>query len=345
MPAARERSTPPFTTKGRAFGPGYWLLAVVMGTATLFLRRPASLIHPSLFAEDGPIFLKGAYLRPAYRSIIDPYNGYLHVALRIWAEITTALPAMSLALSYAFFSLVVAVLCYSIVLSTRMRWLLPSDASRGVVFVVLLLIPGVSGITGNLTNALWPIGVGLALLSLCDAPRTRRGRISEVTIVTLMALTGASSLLVAASFGLRYWRTRARHDVVVCSAIFLSAGVQTLTLLLSHQRSGTGLNFDVTTIVRATLVRVWGTLVVGEQRLASIASKPLSSLFIVACVSAVAVTIAALLSTPRVFRLQWLTMFGLAIASTAWSFNGDLTAIAYTTNAGRYFLLPMVLVV
>lgn len=335
-----------FVVRGRTRQCVAWFIAVAFGTAVLVLRRPGAVIHPSLHAEDGPIFLRSAYLDPAWRSISRPYNGYVHVLLRVWAEVTTALPATSLALSYTLFSLVSAAACYSIVLSRRLRWLLPSDAWRLVVFVVFLSLPGTREITGNLTNLLWPVAVGLVLLSLSDQPQTTAGRVAEHFAVVGLALTGAAILLVAPSFVFRYRRTRTRHDLALLGPVVACAGLQAASLLFSHQRSGTGVHLALRTIVRASLIRVWGTLAVGEKNLAGIAPNRLPIAFLAVCVAGVAISAVGLLVASRHFRLQWLSIFGLSIGSTAWAYGGTLQQMAYSgVNAGRYFLVPIVLVV
>ena len=82
-----------FTIRGKRFGGPAYIAAVLGAVVVLALRRPEGVLHAGLWAEDGRVFARSAYLEPAYRSIFHSYNGYLHVLLRLWAEITTLLPA------------------------------------------------------------------------------------------------------------------------------------------------------------------------------------------------------------------------------------------------------------
>jgi hypothetical protein len=64
---------------------------------------------------------------------------------------------------------------------------------------------------------------------------------------------------------------------------------------------------------------------------------------VILCLTALAVTLAALFTPPRIFRLQWLATFAIAIVATAWASNGDLHDLGYGIGGGRYFVMPIAL--
>jgi hypothetical protein len=334
----------PFTIAGQPLGAAAYAAAMVLAFAVLAARRPGGLLHPNLWAEDGPIFARSAYLEPWYRSLFHAYNGYLHLGLRGWAELTTLLPASALAASYAVFALVAFPLSLSIVLSRRLRWLIPSDAARAALFVALLLIPGARETVGNMTNALWPIGLGLMLVSFCDAPSTRFGRGAELVALALGGLTGATSLLLWPAFGLRWWRQRVRHNLHAFGVVMATAVIQGI-VLLANPRLDLGLEPSVRTMPRALLLRVWGILAVGEHTLSKhVFAHPMSLPLILLCVLGVVLTGAALLQLPRLTQLQIAGTFGLSLAATAWAYGFNMRSMAESDAHGRYFLLPTALV-
>jgi hypothetical protein len=342
---APPRQQAPFTVFGRAFGPGGWLAAVLLGVGVLVLRRPDGLLHPKLFAEDGPVFLKDAYVRSLPSSVFHPYNGYLHVVLRLWAELTTLLPARYLALSYTMFALGATSACYALVLSRRLRWLIPGDGIRLIAFAALVVLPGSSEILGTLTNTLWPMGVALVLLSLSDTPVTVGGRRTELGALVALGMTGASSLLVWPAFVIRWRRQRTAHDLAAACVIVACAGAQGLIVALSGARSGVGLKLDDPgDIARALLVRVWGTLSLGERLLAGALPKATPVAVWVVCAVGVALTVAALVVTPGSFRLTFLVTFALSFGATVWNFDGQMFGLGHSVDAGRYFVTPMALV-
>jgi hypothetical protein len=336
----------PFTLFGRRLGVGAWLGAMAASVGVLVLRRTDGLLHPKLFAEDGPIFLRDAYVRSLPGSVFQPYNGYLHVVLRLWAELTTLLPARYLALSYTVFALGTTALCYGLVLSRRLRWLLPSDGLRVVALIALLVLPGSSEILGTLTNTLWPMGVALVLLSLSDAPRTVAGRRGELAGLFALGMTGANSLLVWPAFLIR-WRRGGRqaHDLAAFGLITACAVAQGLIVALSGQRTGAGLRLDhPADIVDAVFVRVWGTLTMGERLLAGTLPRATPAAVWVVCGVALALTVAALVATPASFRIAFVVTFALSYGATVWGFDGRMYQLAHSVDAGRYFVAPMALV-
>ncbi|MEY2417598.1 MAG: hypothetical protein QOG90_278 [Actinomycetota bacterium] len=340
-----EAADQPFTVAGQPLGAPAYAAAMVLAFAVLGARRPSGVFHPNLWAEDGPIFLRSAYLEPWYRSLFHSYNGYLHLVLRAWAELASLLPASAVAAAYAVFALAAYPLCLSVVLSRRLRWLIPSDGARAALFVSLLLIPGARETIGNLTNALWPIGIGLMLLSFCDAPRTRGGRIAELAALALGGLTGATSMLLWPAFALRWWRQRERHNLAAFGVVLTTAIVQGL-VLVANPRDDLGLQPALRTIPRALLLRIWGLLGVGEHTLTwHVFTRPMPLPMLVLCVLGVGFTVAALLALPWAVRLHAVSVFALSLAATAWAYNFNMKGMAESNAHGRYFLIPTTLVV
>ena len=346
-PDAEPGASPPasLAVLGRDIGPAAWPLAVVVGFLLMALRRPDALRHPQPFAEDGIVFLRDAYLHSWSSSVFRPAAGYLHVLLRVWAELTTLLPVRFLALSYTCFALSATAACYALVLRPALRWLIPSDGIRVLTFLVLVLLPGVREVLGTLTNVIWPVGVALVLLSLSDAPLTVGRRRVEVGAVAVLGLTGVTSMLVWPAFWLRGRREPDPHNALVAGVVTAAAVVQALLLVLSHDRSSTGFG-GVGDMVMALSVRIWGTLAIGERLLTSaLADRSAPAIvWVLAGVSLLISVVAFLASVPR-FRLQFLITLALTCGASLWSLDGEIAFIARSTAAGRYFVIPLVMVV
>jgi hypothetical protein len=231
------------------------------------------------------------------------------------------------------------------VLSRRLRWLIPLDGLRVVAFVALLALPGSSEILGTLTNTLWPMGVALMLLSLSDTPATAAGRRAELVALAALGMTGATSLLVWPAFLIRWRRSRAGHDLIAWCVITGCAVAQGLIVVLSGQRTGTGLRLDDPgDIGQAVVVRVWGTLALGERILAGALPQATPAGVWALCAIGVALTVVALALTPGSFRLAFLVTFALSYGATVWAFDGQMHPLSHSVDAGRYFVGPMALV-
>lgn len=334
----------PFAPLPRVAGWRAYLLAVALGALIVALRRPSGLLDAGLWAEDGTVFMRRALLEPVFRSVFDPYNGYLHFVPRVWAEITTLMPIEWLPTSYAMFSVLAASASYAVVLNPGLRWLVPSDTVRLGVFGVLLALPGSSEITGTLTNVLWPAAVALVLLSFANAPASVTGRRVEIAALVPLTLTGAASLLVWPGFVLRAWRERTRHNVVVLGVVLGGAAIQAL-LVLTSSRASPDHERALSSIPRALFLRVWGMLTVGEHELDRYLRNGVPTLLIAAAAAALAVTAVALARLPRVAALQWLAIVTLTLGGTVWAFGGDLRLLTAAASAGRYFVVPVAMTV
>lgn len=152
-------------------------------------------------------------------------------------------------------------------------------------------------------------------------------------------------MLVWPAFWLRRRRNRDPHDALVAGVVTVAAVVQALLLLLSHDRSPTGIG-GVADMVMALLVRVWGTLATGERLLTSaLADRSAPAIvWVLAGVSLLISVVAFLAAVPR-FRLQFLITFALTCGASPWSLDGEIAFIARSTAAGRYFVIPMAMVV
>jgi hypothetical protein len=319
----------------------------LVGVALLVLRRPDVLTSPKLWAEDGAIFMKDAFLQHGYRALLAPYSGVVLVVPRLWAEFTTVLPVRLVPASYAAFSLLLDTASLAVVLSRRFSWLMPSFKVRASLFVALVLLPGTWEIHGNLTNSIWYTGLCLLFLSFATDPQTGAGRALELVVCLLFAFTGAESLVVAPLFALRWWRTRTRHSAVVMMVVG-AGGLFQLVEVRLHPRTPAQLSsVGPWGFARTFVERVGGTAALGERRLH--AWWPSSHTTHHAAALAVGLV---LLGTIAVLAVRWvprpaLITFGAAMAlllgAATFGVVGSFRQLNDPAFSGRYFVAPVAL--
>jgi hypothetical protein len=343
-PTVTDEPATPSRRRGEGGHRGLCVFLLFAGVAALVLRRPDVLMSPKLWAEDGAIFMKDAYLRPVYKTVFTPYSGYVLVVPRLWAALTTTLPVRFLPLSYALFTLFLDAACLAVVLSKRFAWMIPSFAVRAVLFASLILIPGTWEINGNLTNSIWYTGLCLLLLSFATDPESTVGKAAEVVVVLLFALTGAMSLVVAPLFALRWWRTRSWHSALVTLVVGGAALFQFVDLRL-HPRVGAQLSS--TTIVdwaRTMVERVGATGALGQRRLAAWWPGPHHHEAALALgVALLAGTFALGWFLPSKARLPLAVAMVLLLASITVGVVGSFRQLNDPGFGGRYFVTPVAL--
>lgn len=337
-----------FVVWGHRFRWWTWLAVLVAGFLALVARRVDVLTDPKLWGEDGPVLLADAYLKGWPSSLFRPYAGYLILVPKIWAELVSLASASLLALAYALFALVAATTSYALVLMRRLRWLIPSDGMRLLLFFVLILLPGSLEAFGSSILTVWTLGVALIVLGLANQPTSRAGRLGEGVSVILLGLTGFASLLVWPAFWLRWLREKTKHNAVVASLVTGCALTQAV-VLVTAQRAGAhgGLKFNhLDTALQVLVLRVGGTLALGEKRIvAELSSPPVPAGVWVVSIGVLVLAAVSLHVMPPRGRLPLLLTFLMIYGSTFWDRGGDMAIFLLPpANGNRYFFLPVVVV-
>lgn len=336
VPAATREA---FAVKGHAFGIKHWAGLLTICAVLFALRRPDALHDPKLWGEDGVIFLPDSFLLGA-GSLLKPYAGYVLLLPRLWAQVTTLLPIQWLALSYTTFALVFGLGCCSLVLSRRLRWLIPSDGVRLVAFVGLLLLPGTSEVYGTMTNCVWFAGIALVLLSLCSEPSTARGKVAESTALVVLGLTGISVFLAVPGFFLRWIREKSRYNLLVAGLAAVTALFQAATTL-NAGRTVPSFALKPGSVVNGLVIRPAATLLLGEGRLGRLYQQPSGGRVILAAgVVMLACTVCCLLALQMAGRLAFLSVLAVSVVLVTVNFGGDLTEAAHGAH-GRYLVIPV----
>lgn len=200
------------------------LALLVVGAASVLFRVGSAGWRGVIWAEDGGIFLTGAY-HAGFGVLLHPYNGYALVMNRLVAAVIAGvLPigshGVALDLTAAFGQAALALLARHAV-----SWLARSSWAGWVVWAYVLFVP-VGPETGvNIANLQWPM-LAVACLAICWVPKSRAVQTCCGVVVALLATScpfGAVTIGVAA---LAWFVTRNRYHLSMTFVALASSAVQ-----------------------------------------------------------------------------------------------------------------------
>jgi hypothetical protein len=104
---------------------------------------------------------------------------------------------------------------------------------RVLMAALYLAIPDAPEIHIVLTNAMWHLAVLQALLAFSLPPLSWRGRVSDVLLFAIGAISGPFCLLLLPCIAAWWWLRRQRWTLTAMGITFLGAVIQVLTILHS----------------------------------------------------------------------------------------------------------------
>jgi len=165
------------------------LLAAAAGVAGalvfLFRQRGSALDSP--WAEDGAVFLSGAW-RDGTGSLLEPYAGYLHLFPRAVALLAAAVPIRDAAAVLAVAGVLPAALAAATAVVATAAWI-RSTALRAVLGVFVVVLPfGAAEVAANVANAHW-FFIASAAIALTWRTAWRPATWWTAVVVALAALS------------------------------------------------------------------------------------------------------------------------------------------------------------
>ncbi len=318
--------------------PGWIVLA---GVVVLIARKPVALLRPTIWGEDGTVFWLGA-LTPG-NDLLSAYAGQLWTGQRLLMALLNQLPATAMPIAVYVFSCVAAGLALSVVLLRRAEPVFGSYHRQILAFAVLVLLPGVTEIQGNLANlhVWWAIGV-MVLLVLA-APTSPLSKAAELIVVAVVATTGFVGVLLSP---VALWSLLRSQDRFVRSRslVLLAGAVVNIAVWAGQERRVAG---DVTerllTLPGAVAKRWGGGMVYGHHLERVFWPDGFLSVLLVPAVAMV-VLLAYLAWMDRrgpspVWLLSGLAWISLAVVSPTGASDPDWVARA--TAEWRYFGLAI----
>jgi hypothetical protein len=236
---------------------------VIVATAFLsFLRLPSS-VWDTVWAEDGPVFLRQAMSGSGPSSIFAPYEGYLHVLPRLFgAVIVRFIPVEDFAIGLAFAScLVVAVVAF---LTFHCASALSSNVWVRLAWAAIpvLLSVGPYEILGNTANIHWYL-LWLMPWLLLKPARSR----PEGVMLFLAALLSALTEVISVVFlPLVLLRIRRKEFWPARIGLVIGAGFQIYTTFLYPRSPSNGHPLDPMSVVVGWFINVAGVVFFGSSR-------------------------------------------------------------------------------
>lgn len=157
------------------------------------------LFHPSLWGEDGAVFINEANELGAL-SLARPYAGYVHLIPRLAAYATSFMPLAYAPLLFhlTWLSVFLAFVCIA---HSRLAAIGVPAVLHIWALVLLVVQPQAGEVFYTLTNIQW--FTGLALMVYLIFPFARRVQVWQIPLICLAGLTGPFSILAIPVLALR----------------------------------------------------------------------------------------------------------------------------------------------
>lgn len=319
------------------------MVLITLGYAAVMLaRRPAGLLDPTIWAEDGRLFLAGSF--EPLGNVFQVYAGQLWTLQRLIALVLGQFPPQFWPVMLYVGSCLGAALAMSVVLSERAAGLLGSFGFRVLAGAALVLLPGVWEVQGNLANLHWWGTVAAMVLLAMPAPGRIVVRVAEVGLLAVVGLTGLGGLLLVPVALWRVLTERSRY-LWLRSGVVVGAAAINLALAMRYStRAGrTDPAGSLPAVADFVVKRVSGTFVVGERGLARfwVDGGP------VALLTAMAVVLLAIIAVLVLTDLRgpswaWLaTGLACVVLAMASALPAEWPVILTPYISGRYTLLGM----
>lgn len=243
----------------------WWIVLIPLaGFGVMVARRPDAALGLWMWAEDGEVFMQGAY-GGDLSLVFEPYAGQWWPVMRLAAALVSHLPAEWWPIATYVLACLIAALALGAVLQRRAADLLGPLALRIALYFVLILQPLVWEVQGNLTNAHVWVAIGLLVILTLPAPRTLWGRGAEISVVLLGCLTGLVGVLLlpAAIWGVA--RDRRPYQWLRLLIVAGCAAVNVALQLPVRQPSAASLPDYLGSAAVFVVKRFAGGLLLGDQ--------------------------------------------------------------------------------
>jgi hypothetical protein len=248
-------------TEGVSFG---WQVAAFLASLlAVFSRLPGAFLHPQFFAEDGWVWYQQAYNLHWLRSLSIPQAGYIQMLPRLVAGVTLLFPMQWAPMLMNWCGAVVQVLPVTALLSRRCATWGPLPL-RILMAVIYIAIPDAPEVHIVVTNAMWHLALLQALLAFSAPPLGWRGRVSDVIVFGIGALTGPFCILLLPLVAAFWWIRRQRWTLTVLGVLFLGFIVQGFTLLHSVRSAGAPLGVNPVRLLRIIAGNIFFNSMVGS---------------------------------------------------------------------------------
>ncbi len=175
----------------------WWQVAIfTFVCAFLAIRKPDSITHPQLWAEDGHVWVADAYNRGCWNSLLRAQDGYLQTFPRLAASVAVLAPLSLVPLLLNVVAIAVHALPIGLLLSSvSSAW--GSICFRAFMAAVYLALPNCVEVSYGVTESQWLLALSAFLLTVGSMPQNIPGRAFQVVILLLCGLTGPFCIVMA----------------------------------------------------------------------------------------------------------------------------------------------------
>jgi hypothetical protein len=301
-------------------------------------------MNPQLWAEDGKVWYRDAYLYGPFRPLLAPDAGYLNTFQRLVGALGLIIPLTLLPLFFACVSVVAQVLPLMFLATDRVATLARSRAIRLAIGLGTVALPNLAELTGDVTNTQWPLAVLAALVLVAGRTKNNAWRAFDVAVIVTSGLSGPFAFFLAPEAILLAVIRRSRMQVALALLLSTTAVIQGTVLILSapYQRANLLSPAHVDAAAGAVIVvgRMLLAPLVGASRGAAfaVAMGPWGDLALATV--GMAVIVAAFLWASTEVRL--LLGFGvLTLAGTLVGSRSLWAGMSRPSAGERYWYIPM----
>lgn len=228
----------------------YWsfirsFIVFAVGSLILFSRKPDSLLNPQFWAEDGRNWYADAYNVGPIASLFTTEAGYYQTISRLVAAASLAVPLEYAPLVFNASAILIQVGVAMFIVSDRCKPLLEDVKARCLLALMYLLLPNAWEVFGNLTNSQWHLALLVCLIIVASEPRSNVGRVFDVAVATLAALSGPFCLLLLTVALIQTFRTKSRITLAITIVLAIGCVVQAYGLLTTTREVQSALGASV----------------------------------------------------------------------------------------------------
>lgn len=209
------------------------VLAALAGLIGLVLLRcPTVLTRASFWGEDGWVWYPSCYIH-GWRCLLIDHTGYLQTISMLVALLAQPFPLYAAPTIFALAALIVQAAPGAFLMSWRMAEAIPSGWVRFLLAILLVVVPGMTEVYVNLTNAQWHLALLALLVLTATVPTSKAGRLFDTAILALSGLSGPFAVFLAPVGWLWWFGHRNRWSFWRACMISAAALIQ-LSLILLH---------------------------------------------------------------------------------------------------------------
>jgi hypothetical protein len=202
-------------------------------SALIAARRPDVLLRPQFYAEDGMVWYANAHNWAAggLTAIFVPYGGYLQVFPRLAAVVAQLVGLAAAPLLLNAIALLVQAVAPVFLLSDRFERALPGRHRRLLLSFLLVAVPNMMEIHGNVTNSQVHLALLALLVLLAEPASSAAWRAFDVGCLVISGVSGPFCVLLLPIAALCWLRERARWSLVRLLVVGAVALVQASVLV------------------------------------------------------------------------------------------------------------------